>query len=121
MVWRAAKTPCTGWPPPCLNRIRPPPHEASLKADIDPDDLSFTHSLRVIRRTLPLVASVPPEQMEQRRTQVLDRILEERAVSSRGASTIRAIKRYKPRFPRKKKFWPTKAYQPVIVILTRTG
>ncbi len=34
--------------------------EASLKADIDPDNLSLTHSLRVIRRTLPLVASVPP-------------------------------------------------------------
>ena len=59
--------------------------------------------------------------MEQRRTQVLDRILEERAVSSRGRINHRAIKRYKPRFPCKKKFWPTKAYQPVIVILTRTG
>jgi hypothetical protein len=35
-------------------------HEASLKADIDPDELSFTHSLRVIRRTLPLVATVSP-------------------------------------------------------------
>ena len=113
----AAKTPCTGWPPPCLNRIMAPAGElarlyhqrgeietafdewkthrrgarmclrsktpelveqefyglmpahftvrglmleASLKADIDPDNLSLTHSLRVIRRTLPLDASVPP-------------------------------------------------------------
>ncbi|MDD4616744.1 MAG: IS4 family transposase [Alphaproteobacteria bacterium] len=35
-------------------------HEASLKAKIDPDELSFTHSLRVIRRTLPLAAALPP-------------------------------------------------------------
>jgi hypothetical protein len=35
-------------------------HEASLKADVDPDDLSFTHSLRVIRRKLPLVSGISP-------------------------------------------------------------
>jgi hypothetical protein len=35
-------------------------HEASLIADIDPDDLSFTHSLRVIRRKLPLVSVISP-------------------------------------------------------------
>ena len=35
-------------------------HEAAIKAGVDPDILSFTHSLRVIRRKLPLVASVSP-------------------------------------------------------------
>lgn len=34
-------------------------HEASRKADIDPDTLSFTHSLRVIRRKLPLTPAFP--------------------------------------------------------------
>ncbi len=35
-------------------------HEAALKADIDPDRLSFVHSVRVIRRKLPQFVSFPP-------------------------------------------------------------
>ena len=35
-------------------------HEAALKAQIDPDRLSFVHTVRVIRRKAPFVASVPP-------------------------------------------------------------
>ncbi|MGH9439407.1 MAG: IS4 family transposase [Terriglobia bacterium] len=35
-------------------------HEAALKASVDPDDLSFTHSLRVIRRKLSLASAIPP-------------------------------------------------------------
>jgi hypothetical protein len=39
-------------------------HEAALKADIDPDELSFTHSVRVIRRKLPHFAAIPPSRQE---------------------------------------------------------
>jgi len=35
-------------------------HEAALKDDIDPDTLSFTHTVRVIRRKLSLFVSFPP-------------------------------------------------------------
>ncbi len=35
-------------------------HEAALKADLDPDDLSFVHTVRVIRRKLPLFVALPP-------------------------------------------------------------
>jgi len=35
-------------------------HEAALKNDIDPDTLSFTHAVRVIRRKLPHFVSIPP-------------------------------------------------------------
>jgi IS4 transposase len=35
-------------------------HEAALKDDIDPDTLSFTHAVRVIRRKLPHFVSIPP-------------------------------------------------------------
>jgi hypothetical protein len=35
-------------------------HEAALKADEDPDRLSFVHAVRVIRRKLPSFAAVPP-------------------------------------------------------------
>jgi hypothetical protein len=35
-------------------------HEAALQADIDPDRLSFTHTVRVVRRKLPVFVSIPP-------------------------------------------------------------
>jgi Insertion element 4 transposase N-terminal/Transposase DDE domain len=35
-------------------------HEAALKADKDPDELSFLHTVRVIRRKLPRFAVIPP-------------------------------------------------------------
>jgi len=35
-------------------------HEAALKADTDPDRLSFLHAVRVIRRKLPAFVAIPP-------------------------------------------------------------
>jgi Insertion element 4 transposase N-terminal/Transposase DDE domain len=35
-------------------------HEAALKAEEDPDRLSFLHAVRVIRRKVPLFAALPP-------------------------------------------------------------
>ena len=35
-------------------------HEAALKADEDPDRLSFLHAVRVVRRKLPRFAAIPP-------------------------------------------------------------
>ena len=35
-------------------------HEAALAADDDPDRLSFIHTVRVIRRKLPVFAAIPP-------------------------------------------------------------
>jgi hypothetical protein len=35
-------------------------HEASLKADEDPDRLSFLHAVRVVRRKIASFASIPP-------------------------------------------------------------
>lgn len=40
-------------------------HEAALKDDSDPDDLSFTHAVRVIRRKLPHFVSIPPSGQEK--------------------------------------------------------
>lgn len=39
-------------------------HEAALKADEDPDRLSFTHAVRVIRRKLAAFATIPPSAQE---------------------------------------------------------
>ena len=35
-------------------------HEAALQADEDPDRLSFSHAVRVVRRKLPQFAALPP-------------------------------------------------------------
>jgi IS4 transposase len=39
-------------------------HEAAIKADVDPDQLSFVHSVRVIRRKLPFFVAIPPSEGE---------------------------------------------------------
>ena len=39
-------------------------HEAALAAGEDPDRLSFTHTVRVIRRKLPQLAAFPPSALE---------------------------------------------------------
>ncbi len=35
-------------------------HEAALKGQLDPDEISFTHAVRVIRRKLPHLVAIPP-------------------------------------------------------------
>lgn len=35
-------------------------HEAALKGEVDPDRLSFIHTVRVIRRKLAMIAALPP-------------------------------------------------------------
>jgi IS4 transposase len=35
-------------------------HEAALKADLDPDQLSFTHTVRIVRRKILTAVSFPP-------------------------------------------------------------
>jgi hypothetical protein len=39
-------------------------HEAALKVDEDPDHLSFIHTVRVLRRKLPLYDAIPPSAEE---------------------------------------------------------
>jgi hypothetical protein len=35
-------------------------HDAALKADEDPDQLSFLHAIRIVRRKLPVYSAIPP-------------------------------------------------------------
>lgn len=39
-------------------------HEAALTADLDPDELSYVHTIRIIRRKLPQFVAFPPSQVE---------------------------------------------------------
>jgi hypothetical protein len=40
-------------------------HEAAVKADEDPDRLSFVHSVRVVRRKMTTAAAIPPSGQEE--------------------------------------------------------
>jgi hypothetical protein len=39
-------------------------HDAALKADEDPDQLSFLHTIRIVRRKLPVYSAIPPSAEE---------------------------------------------------------
>ncbi len=39
-------------------------HEAALKAEEDPDRLSFLHAVRVVQRRMPLYAAISPSEEE---------------------------------------------------------
>ena len=45
---------------PAHSAVRGLMHEAALRADEDPDKLSFLPAVRVVRRKLPLLAAFPP-------------------------------------------------------------
>ena len=82
-------------------------HEAAArKADEDPDRLSYVHAVRactpvrVIRRKMAACAAFPPPQaLNAYHEKVIDEILEERVVSSRGRRTPRAVKRTIGKWP----------------------
>ena len=69
-------------------------HEAAQEADEDPDRLSVTHAVQVLRRRIRNPGAFPPARRLRRLAQaVQDEILEERAESSRGQSKPRGVKR----------------------------
>jgi hypothetical protein len=41
-------------------------HEAALQGDVDPDELSFVHTVRVLRRKAPQLISFPPSEGRRR-------------------------------------------------------
>ena len=40
-------------------------HEAALRANVDPDRLSFLHAVRVVRRKLAVYGAIPPSAEER--------------------------------------------------------
>ncbi len=68
----------------------------------DPDTLSFVHGVRVLRRTLPRLAAVPPRDRptlwQHLHAALLVELREERVSSSRGRSVPRGVKRKMTRY-----------------------
>src|SRR5512135_799891 len=74
-------------------------HEAALRADEDPDRLSFLHSVRVVQRRLARFAAIPPRQKKALHEAILDEILQERVTSSRNRINPRGVKRKMSNYP----------------------
>ena len=75
---------------------------AAIRTDQASEDLSFVHTLNVLRRRLPAQARLPPEPPEQRQIwlgSVLAEIAAKPSVKSRGKTHPRGIKRTMSGFP----------------------
>ena len=68
-------------------------HKAALKADEDPDCLSFLHAVRVVQRRIARGVAIPPQDRKAFHETVLAEILDERASSSRNRANFRGVKR----------------------------
>ena len=74
-------------------------HEAAVRAEEDPDQLSFLPSVRVVQRRMARFAAVPPRQRKLLHEVILDEILEERVSSSRNRVNPRGVKRKMSSYP----------------------
>ena len=61
-------------------------HEAAGRVGADPDRLSFLHAVNVVRRRIVHPGASPPMAPPTVERDILDEILEERAITSRGQS-----------------------------------
>lgn len=89
---------------------------AAQGAQLDPDRLSFTHSVRVLRRKLARPPAFPPQQSARWLSSILLEILRERSVSRRGRRIPRGLKRKMSGYPLRHARAPTQVqfYPPVI-------
>jgi hypothetical protein len=76
-------------------------HLGALLVDEDPDRLSFTHTLRVLQRSVWHFALVSPEQHPRLRAHLLAQVLEERLPPRRLRFQARVVKRTRAKFRRK--------------------
>src|SRR3954452_3970418 len=74
-------------------------HEAAVRAEEDPDQLSFLHSVCVVQRRMAHFAAIPPRQRKLLHEVILDEILEECVSSSRNRVNPRGGKRKMSRYP----------------------
>lgn len=93
--------------------------QAAWPRRLDPDRLSFTHAVRVIKRRLPQAAAVPPEQLPAWREALLAQIARCCCVSSRGRTNPRGVKRKMSNFnvpPRDAPLRRQQLPRPVLII-----
>lgn len=95
-------------------------HLAALQADVDPDRLSFTQTVRLVRRSLSRFARTPSPQHPALRQQVLTQILAERLPPRRLRFQPRLLKRTRSKFRGKPPgFHPTVCLSPPFLNFVR--
>ena len=97
-------------------------HEAALQAGLDPDRLSFTNSLRIIRNAIPEFQQIAPEYIPILYQRLLDDIAREVLPPRRDRSYPRVVKRKMSKFRLKRpehEDWPQplKSFADGVVIL----
>jgi hypothetical protein len=92
--------------------IRALMHQAALDADTDPDRLSFTRSLRIVRRQLIAQAAFPPAQLAWAARLAIGEILAERLPVRRRRAFPRLVKRKMSNYHLKRAHHRTWSSQP---------
>ena len=103
----------------CLCHLR---HEAALTIDIDPDRISFVHTLRVLRRAVPSFQKAPAHRLPLMYAQMLCEITQEILPQRRIRCYPRVLKRRIGTFPVKRPSHkscpqPTKPFSDIIEVL----
>lgn len=76
--------------------------DAATQAEIDPDRVSFTGAIRILRTRLPECASVDPNQLACWYKDLLTEIAQERVEARRDRFNPRVVKRARCKWPTKK-------------------
>jgi hypothetical protein len=97
-------------------------HEAARQADLDPDQLSFVHALRVIADAIPEFQMVALDQLDQLYARLLQDIADSRIPKRRLRSNPRVVKRKMSNFGLKRPEhhrWPqpTLSFRQAIVLI----
>ena len=86
--------------------------DASSKAGVDPDTLSFLHTVRIVRRHVPFHAAFPPRRRRRMMALLLLEIIAVPAEQSRGRHNPRVVKRKMSKFPTKARAAPASSARP---------
>jgi hypothetical protein len=97
-------------------------HQAALQAGLDPDRLSFTNAVQIVRDAIPEFQMTTPEQLPRLYQRLLSDIARHRLPERDNRSNPRVVKRKMSKFKRKRKEhlpWPqpSKLFQEAVVIL----
>lgn len=102
--------------------VRSVMHEAAVQNALDPDRLSFTNAVHIIRAAIPEFQMTTPEQLPRLYQRLLNDIARHRLPERDNRSNPRVVKRKMSKFKVKRKEHshcpqPSKSFQEVIVIL----
>jgi hypothetical protein len=97
-------------------------HDAAVQHQLDPDRLSFTNAVHIIRDAIPEFQMTAPEQLPRLYQRLLNDILRHRLPERENRSNPRVVKRKMSKFKVKRKehlHWPqpSKSFQEAIIIL----